>query len=391
MEHSSCPADAAFGTKRAAAWLLVGGAMRVGFSALGFEGDVPEIASTTLQASEMVEGWELWHRGWSPYAFGACKSPPLLMAMGFALRKKWIRCLAGSLGDAATACQLSRQGAVAYWVNPICALACAVGSLQSWASAATLFACSLSIRENFFLAGLCFAATAYAEPANLSPCLTLVACHRTTRRLLYGLVLGSSIFASLSALVSNDWMTSEYVREPTLGVGWYLNVVLFDRFLPYFNTVLHWHTFVYALPIGLRLHETPLLAAHCSLAVVNVFKSDPTFVDAALNVSLAILHFGHQKNQDEKRAAAVVAFSLAAALPLATRRVARHLWIVTGRANANHVYFQDVIYTAASSVLLKFGLEEAVTQRKLVAVSAKAEIGRGGSERIDQTAKNKQS
>lgn len=361
---------------------LLGIALRASLAAVlaGHIHTQPDVARSSLLASELVEGWELWRRGLSPYMANACKCPALLVLFGGVLRRRWLATVAANGGDALTAYLLhifaaERGRAVSraaqfYWLNPLCAWSCAIGSLQPWVSAAVLLA-SQAAAIAPLLAGVLLAASVYADPACAAPALTLIAVPLPRRAtLLFGLSLGATAFAFASrAIVRNDsefFVFSLHI-EPSLGVSWYALMVVFDRFVPYFTVVFQGHAFIYALPLAWRLAETPALATHTSFAVGNVFKPHPTLSDAALNASLALAHFNRGAPSRTSRAV-IIGTALVAGLPLATRRVASDLWLGPGTANANHVYFQTVIFSAASSLLLCFGIEAAVSRRRAVRI-----------------------
>ncbi|KAJ8605319.1 hypothetical protein CTAYLR_002353 [Chrysophaeum taylorii] len=324
----------------------------------------PEVVSSPLRIANMVEGWHLWRHGYSPYAAHACRSPPLLIAVGAAMGPAGP--LFSTAGDALTARLLLRlrsgenkaAAARAYWLNPVCALACALGSLQPWVFAATLAATSTTATRPVF-AGILLATAWYADASTV---VVLVAA--ASPRVSLGFAAGAAVLFGASRLLLGDWgflydayrdYSSSPEVEPGLGVGWYLNVVLFERFVPYFAIVFAAHTFVYAVPVAIRLAETPMLAMHATLAIAGIFKPNPTFSDSALNVALAVAHWGGQRKLDRW----TVLAAMIAGLPLATCRVARHLWLVAGTGNANHVYFQTVLYLAAWSWLLCAGLSAA--------------------------------
>lgn len=359
---------------------LLGIALRVSMAAIlaGHVETQPDVAQSSLLASELVEGWELWRRGLSPYMANACRCPALLLLFGGVFRRRWLATVAANCGDALTAYLLhilaAEQGrgvsraAQFYWLNPMCAWSCAIGSLQPWVTAAVLSASQAAVIAPL-RAGVLLAASVYADIACAAPALTLIAVPLPRRvMLLLGLSIGATAFAlATRAIVRNEsvfWLSSLHI-EPSLGVSWYALMVVFDRFVPYFKVVFQGHAFIYALPLAWRLPEMPALAAHTSFAIGNVFKCHPTFSDAALNASLALAHFSRGAPSRTSRAA-IIGTVLVAGLPLATRRVASDLWLGPGTANSNHVYFQTAIFSAASSLLLCFGIEAAVANRRSV-------------------------
>lgn len=180
-----------------------------------------------------------------------------------------------------------------YWLNPITAYACACGSLES---------------------------------------------------LLFALALQSPLF------------TLDFSDEGGLG-NWYLPMVVFPRFEKYFRRVWCMHSWIYYIPITLRLNEPHLL-----LAISNIFKPNPTLNGAALNAALAVLHFDGEECGVKRTT--VILVGMIAGLPLVVRRVALFLWLGPGTANANHVYFQDFIFTFAHAILVSFACRAAVAKRR---------------------------
>lgn len=344
---------------------VLGLAMRLGMFLLVEDDPLwLDVAPSALLAGEVVQGWELWRRGWSPYTAHACQCPPLLVLLGGIVRSRWRAALLACAGDLATATLLGRYTRLAwqsYWLNPATAAACALGSVQPWANAAALAATASSPAT----AGILLAATAYVDAAGLSMAAALFAAG-PSRRFALGFAATSAALVVSSRFVVGDFLHVylEPDLEPSLGVGWYTLMVVFDRFYSYFRVAFAWHAYIYALPLGWRLAETPDLAGHAALAVTHVFKANPTFSDAAFDAALAAAHFGRYHHVRAAKAA-ILAAALAALLPVATRPVARRLWLGTGTGNANHLYFQTAVFSAAFSYLACVGLQAAVSKRRL--------------------------
>ncbi|KAJ1447812.1 hypothetical protein M885DRAFT_541387 [Pelagophyceae sp. CCMP2097] len=209
--------------------------------------------------------------------------------------------------------------------------------------------------------------------------------------------------ASLAAALLRRITATHAGGEPSLGPGWYVHMVMFDGFVGYFAAVLGFHAVVYFLPVaaarllqgdqddsdGPRRRLEPLAAAEARgathplrrraldpvlVSVASLFRGAPSLVDAVVADIVAADVVQSDIVQDdaptsaekvptawrrvaaEDAAAAAadgrrIAALLAIGVSLCVLPAAKRAWLETGSGNANHVFFQTFVFTAARAVL----------------------------------------
>uniref|UniRef100_A0A0B7A477 GPI transamidase subunit PIG-U n=1 Tax=Arion vulgaris TaxID=1028688 RepID=A0A0B7A477_9EUPU len=73
---------------------------------------------------------------------------------------------------------------------------------------------------------------------------------------------------------------------PNTGVFWYFFTEMFDHFRTFFVCVFQLNAVVYTVPLAVRFTEKPFFLMYILLVLTSIFKSYPSYADAALYFSL---------------------------------------------------------------------------------------------------------
>ncbi|BFZ12674.1 hypothetical protein BsWGS_15713 [Bradybaena similaris] len=166
----------------------------------------------------------------------------------------------------------------------------------------------------------------------------------------FSLLIGSSFLAegSWEFLQSTyGFILSVPDLTPNTGVFWYFFTEMFDHFRTFFVCVFQLNAVVYTVPLAVKFAEKPVFLMYILLVLTAIFKSYPSYADAALYFSLLPLWkhtFSYLRNT------LVVAGMFITCMVLAP--ILYHLWIFAGSANANFYFAITLTYSTAQIFLV---------------------------------------
>jgi phosphatidylinositol glycan class U len=263
--------------------------------------------------------------------------------------------------------------AVVHFLGPYSIATCLAYSTAVFTTLPILMCFFYTIRGNDFMACLTLAVAAYQSlyPAIfIIPVTTQMYLHadpnhasftaKTAVRvyvkttLTFALCFLGLLGASFSMEGSWAFLSSTYGfilgvpdLTPNIGVFWYFFTEMFEHFRVFFVCVFQINTFVYSIPLAVKLRERPLFQLYVLLFLVSIFKSYPSYADTALYLSLLPLWrhtFGHMRNLMVETVMYVVATVIAPIL--------WHLWIYAASANANFYFAITLTYATAQIFLV---------------------------------------
>ncbi|XP_037525987.1 phosphatidylinositol glycan anchor biosynthesis class U protein-like [Rhipicephalus sanguineus] len=145
---------------------------------------------------------------------------------------------------------------------------------------------------------------------------------------------------------------------PNIGVFWYFFTEVFEHFRVFFLWIFQLNTFVYMVPLGIRLRKEPLLLFFLLVALTAVFKSYPSIGDVALYTSLLPIWKHVFPYMKQYFLVGCIFVSCSALAPLLW-----HLWIFSSSANANF-YFGITLAFNTGQIFLITDLLFAHVKRK---------------------------
>ncbi|XP_078608638.1 GPI-anchor transamidase component PIGU-like isoform X1 [Branchiostoma floridae x Branchiostoma japonicum] len=134
---------------------------------------------------------------------------------------------------------------------------------------------------------------------------------------------------------------------PNMGLFWYFFTEMFEHFRIFFLCVFQLNAVFYVIPLAIKLRDHPMFHLHLLVGLTAVFKSYPTFGDAALFLSLLPV-WGHCFKYMRNLFLVVCMWLYSIVLA----PVLWHLWIYYGSANANFFYAVTLAYATAQIFLL---------------------------------------
>ncbi|XP_074658058.1 GPI-anchor transamidase component PIGU-like [Tubulanus polymorphus] len=134
---------------------------------------------------------------------------------------------------------------------------------------------------------------------------------------------------------------------PNVGIFWYFFTEMFDHFRLFFICVFQIHAFIYTIPLSIRLRDHTIFLMYILLAITSIFKSYPSYGDAALYLALLPL-WSHVLQYT--RNLFIAACMLVVCTVMAP--VLWYLWIYSGSANANFYFAITLAYTTAQVFLV---------------------------------------
>ncbi|XP_078688856.1 GPI-anchor transamidase component PIGU-like [Branchiostoma floridae x Branchiostoma belcheri] len=134
---------------------------------------------------------------------------------------------------------------------------------------------------------------------------------------------------------------------PNMGLFWYFFTEMFEHFRIFFLCVFQLNAVFYVIPLAIKLRDHPMFHLHLLVGLTAVFKSYPTFGDAALFLSLLPV-WGHCLKYMRNLFLVVCMWLYSIVLA----PVLWHLWIYYGSANANFFYAVTLAYATAQIFLL---------------------------------------
>lgn len=135
--------------------------------------------------------------------------------------------------------------------------------------------------------------------------------------------------------------------QPNLGLFWYFFTEMFDHFREFFTWILQLNTFIYLIPLTIRLKKNPIILIYILIGIISILKSYPCVGDAGLYISLlpTFKHlFRFMKN--------LLIYSCMFFISTILAPIMWHLWIHTGSGNANFYFAITLVYSISQIFLI---------------------------------------
>jgi len=135
--------------------------------------------------------------------------------------------------------------------------------------------------------------------------------------------------------------------QPNMGLFWYFFTEIFDHFRDFFTYIFQLNTFLYLIPLSIRLKDNPVVLIFLQIGLISVLKSYPCIADAGLYLTLLPTFtylFKFMRNL------LIYSCMFLAATVLAP--IMWHIWIVSGSGNANFYFAITLVYSVAQMFLL---------------------------------------
>ncbi|OBZ81750.1 Phosphatidylinositol glycan anchor biosynthesis class U protein [Choanephora cucurbitarum] len=242
-----------------------------------------------------------------------------------------------------------------YLFNPLTILSCTAKSTLLFTNLAIVMALLSSLRNRPKTAMFWIALASYLSfyPVMLVPAFLIML--QSPRPLLF-FILSVVVFLGLSFLVTQSWdfFTATYgiilfVSDltPNIGMFWYFFIEIFDQFRSFFMVVFQFHTFIFTIPICIKLHQQPIFVVTVLCGIMAIFKSYPSAGDASLYLGLVAIH-------DELLKYCRYGFLVSNLFLYASvlAPIFWHLWIYAGSGNANFFYAITLVYSLGQVVLM---------------------------------------
>ncbi|XP_070189979.1 phosphatidylinositol glycan anchor biosynthesis class U protein-like [Littorina saxatilis] len=262
---------------------------------------------------------------------------------------------------------------VVHFFGPYSIATCLAQSTGVFTNLAVLFCWLYTLKGNVLLSCLSLAVAAYQS---LYPAVFIIpvathlfltsnpkpdsftskaAIQNYTRTVLvFAVCLAGLLGASFSLEGSWAFLRSTYGfilgvpdLTPNVGVFWYFFTEMFEHFRIFFVCVFQINTFIYSIPLAIKLRERPLFQLYVAMFLVSIFKSYPSYADTALYLSLLPLWrhvFGYLRNM---MVVSVMYMVVAVVAPILW-----HLWIYAASANANFYFAITLTFSTAQIFLL---------------------------------------
>lgn len=135
--------------------------------------------------------------------------------------------------------------------------------------------------------------------------------------------------------------------RPNIGLFWYFFTEMFEHFRPLFIWAFQINaSFLYLVPLTLRLHSEPMLLATSLTALTAIFKSYPCLGDVGFYLALLPM-WKHLFNYMQQGFVVTCFFIITSVLG----PIVWHLWIYSRSANANF-YFGVTLAFATAQIFL---------------------------------------
>ena len=135
--------------------------------------------------------------------------------------------------------------------------------------------------------------------------------------------------------------------NPNVGVFWYLFTEMFEHYRFFFICVFQINVFIYTIPLAIRLREHPMFLMYILITIMAVFKSYPSYADAALYLAMLPM-WKHTLHYLEYSFEVTMMYIVSTVLA----PIFWHMWIYAGTANANFYFAITLVYSVAQVYLL---------------------------------------
>eukprot|EP01104_Vermistella_antarctica_P006024 TRINITY_DN16762_c0_g1_i1.p1 TRINITY_DN16762_c0_g1~~TRINITY_DN16762_c0_g1_i1.p1 ORF type:complete len:416 (-),score=64.04 TRINITY_DN16762_c0_g1_i1:30-1277(-) len=374
-------------------WLiLLAVALRLGLFAIGAPSllsDRVELVTAVTKFDYVLEGLFLAEQGLSPYAGGTCHHPPLVLLFFSVLSQiggknvlVTLHALLSILGDvlasfflyriASTITSQPEMGigrsdtrsrvspiAVAgiYLFNPFTLASCLSLSTVLWTNVSVLGALCFVLDGRVVLSMLWLAVATYTSLDSIMLLVPLALVCGHSKGIAVGSFfgwLGGLLVLSYLSLGSWDFLQHTYGfammafdTTPNIMPFWYFVTESFDEFRPFFAFVLRLHSFLYVVPLCIRLPYRPLFMFWIVTIIIAMFKGYSSYGDCALYLAMAPLHLYAFEG------VAFLFFIMNCfAYVVVLGALFWDMWIVTGRGNANFYFAINLVFIVCQGVLV---------------------------------------
>ncbi|CAO3648668.1 unnamed protein product [Mucor hiemalis] len=248
--------------------------------------------------------------------------------------------------------------AALYLFNPLTLLSCVSKSTLLFTNLSIVLSLLSALKGKTKPTMFWIALASYLSfyPAMLVPALFLILDDKKVIHA-FGLFLGwIGVLFGLSRVYTGSWDfiystygTIIFVTDltPNVGMFWYFFIEIFDQFRSFFMVVFQFHTFIFTIPVCIKLRQQPIFAITVLCGVMAIFKSYPSASDASLYLALVPIH-------DELFKYCRYGFLISNLFLYASvlAPIFWHLWIYAGSGNANFFYAITLVYNLGQVLLL---------------------------------------
>jgi phosphatidylinositol glycan class U len=135
---------------------------------------------------------------------------------------------------------------------------------------------------------------------------------------------------------------------PNMGVFWYFFTEMFDHFLVFFTFVFQLNTFLYSVPLTIRLKDEPMVNILLQISLLTVLKSYPNVSETSFYLALLVPIIAY--SFPLMRNFLVYSCMLLAATVLAP--IMFYLWLGSGGGNANFYFAITLVYSTGQLFLI---------------------------------------
>ena len=135
--------------------------------------------------------------------------------------------------------------------------------------------------------------------------------------------------------------------QPNLGIFWYFFIEIFDHFRLFFTYVFQLNTFIYLIPLSIKLKDNPIMLIFMQLGLISVLKSYPTVGETGLYLTLLPIFtylFRFMRN--------FLIYSTMLLISTILAPIMWHIWINSGSGNANFYFAITLVYSVGHIFLL---------------------------------------
>jgi len=139
--------------------------------------------------------------------------------------------------------------------------------------------------------------------------------------------------------------------SPNIGLFWYFFTEVFKHYRLFYIFSYQFHSFLYAIPLYIRLKHQPMVLFWINLAIIACFKSYPGVGDIAIQIALVPLIWDSMRENPYGFVVLIAALFVAVLAPIFWL-----MWIYLGTGNANFYYAINLVSTMAQVLFLTYSL-----------------------------------
>ncbi|CEP01238.1 GPI transamidase subunit PIG-U [Plasmodiophora brassicae] len=275
-----------------------------------------------------------------------------------------------------------------YLFNPLTVLSCAAMSTSLLTHLFAVMSIYLAFRGRPTLLGFCIAAATYLElhsafliipgvlllhfgsvvqpmpttaistdhDADRIPDLPRFAVNPRILTCIISALLWYPVLVVLSTAVygSWEWISHSYKYvfavmdlSPNIGVFWYFETEIFNRFRTFFLVCFHAHVLVYLIPLTVRFWHNPLFLGFVCAQLANLFQSYPVLGDYGISYPLLLTQWAILKKMRP-----IIPVYVGLLISCTLGHMTWFLWIHAGSGNANFYYNQTLVWGFCNGFLV---------------------------------------